>query len=121
MKALAWVIRFALFLVVLVFSIRNTDLVSVKWLPGLEVQTPLVVALLVAFLLGALFAWFSLLPSWLMARRNAAVSARQAEKAERELNQVQAAQNSPAALSNNPPQNTVADSPLLPMGPTHGI
>ena len=105
--------RFVLFLVVLTFSIRNTDLVTVKWLPGLEVQVQLVVALLAALLLGAVFAWVSLLPSWLKAKRNASVATKNMERLERELSQMKA-QNGSVAVVEEP-------MPALPMGPSHGI
>lgn len=113
MKIIAWVVRIALFLVVLTFSIRNTDLITVKWLPGLEVQVQLVVALLAALLLGAVFAWISLLPSWLKAKRGASVATKNAERLERELAQLKA-QAGPVA---------VVEEPILalPIGPSHGI
>jgi uncharacterized integral membrane protein len=52
MRVIAWIIRLALFLVVLGFALRNTEQVTVKFL-GAEWQSPLVFALLVAFILGA--------------------------------------------------------------------
>lgn len=113
MKILAWVVRIALFLVVLTFSIRNTDLVTVKWLPGLEVQVQLVVALLAALLLGAVFAWVSLLPSWLKAKRSASVATKNAERLERELSQFKAQGNLPVPVEE--------PMPILPIGPSHGI
>lgn len=113
MKILAWVVRIALFLVVLTFSIRNTDLVTVKWLPGLEVQVQLVVALLIALLLGAVFAWVSLLPSWLKAKRSASVATKNAERLERELSQFKAQGNLPTPVEE--------PMPILPIGPSHGI
>ncbi|HEX4916794.1 MAG TPA: lipopolysaccharide assembly protein LapA domain-containing protein [Limnobacter sp.] len=116
MKIVAWVVRTALFLVVLTFSIRNTDLVTVKWLPGLEIQVQLVVALLAAFLLGAIFAWLSLLPSWLKAKRASSSSSKQVERLEKEL----------AQLKSATPQQSVVQEPTsalaaLPIGPSHGI
>ncbi|MBU0782437.1 MAG: DUF1049 domain-containing protein [Gammaproteobacteria bacterium] len=113
MKILAWVVRLALFLVVLTFSIRNTDLVTVKWLPGLEVQVQLVVALLTALLLGAVFAWVSLLPSWLKAKRSASVATKNAERLERELTQFKAQGNLPVPVEE--------PTSVLPIGPSHGI
>jgi putative membrane protein len=52
MKYLAWVLKFALFALVLTFAVRNTDLVTVRYYFGSEWQTPLVFALLVAFCAG---------------------------------------------------------------------
>lgn len=113
MKILAWVVRIALFLVVLTFSIRNTDLVTVKWLPGLEVQIQLVVALLVSLLLGAVFAWISLLPSWLKAKRSASVASKNVERLERELAQLKSQGNGVVVVEE--------PVPALPIGPSHGI
>lgn len=113
MKILAWVVRIALFLVVLTFSIRNTDLVTVKWLPGFAVQTQLVVALLVSLLLGAVFAWISLLPSWLMAKRSASVASKNVERLERELAQLKSQSTGVVAVEE--------PVPVLPIGPSHGI
>ncbi|MCR2747728.1 LapA family protein [Limnobacter parvus] len=113
MKILAWVVRIALFLVVLTFSLRNTDLVTVKWLPGLEVQTQLVVALLVSLLIGAVFAWISLLPSWLKAKRIASVASKNVERLERELSQMKS-QGAGVVVVEEP-------VPALPIGPSHGI
>ena len=52
MKYLAWVLKFALFALVLTFAVRNTDLVTVRYYFGGEWQMPLVFALLVAFCAG---------------------------------------------------------------------
>jgi uncharacterized integral membrane protein len=52
MKYLAWVLKLALFVLVLTFAVRNTDLVTVRYTFGGEWQTPLIFALLVAFCLG---------------------------------------------------------------------
>ena len=52
MKYLAWVLKFALFVLVLTFAVRNTDLVTVRYYFGGEWQMPLVFALLVAFCTG---------------------------------------------------------------------
>ncbi len=113
MKIIAWVVRLALFLVVLTFSIRNTDVVTVKWLPGLEVQVQLVVALLAALLLGAIVACLSLLPSWLKAKRGASVATKNAERLERELAQLKAQGAVPVPVEE--------PTPVLPIGPSHGI
>jgi putative membrane protein len=112
LKTIAWAVRIALFLVVLTFSLRNTELVTVKWLPGLEVQIQLVVALLIALLVGAVFAWVCLVPSWLKAKRNASVATKNAERLERELTQIKSQSTTPV---------TEEPLPLLALGPSHGI
>jgi uncharacterized integral membrane protein len=52
MTYLGWIFKFALFVVVLTFAIKNTDVVTVRYFFGGEWQTPLVFALLVAFCVG---------------------------------------------------------------------
>ena len=52
MKYVAWVLKFVLFVLVLAFAVRNTDMVTVRYYFGGEWQTPLVFVLLVAFCEG---------------------------------------------------------------------
>jgi uncharacterized integral membrane protein len=110
LKFLTWLVRIALFLVVLSFAVRNTDAVVVSWLPGLQAELPLVMALLVAFLAGLLMAWLILLPSWLKARRAAAIASKALAKAEKEKPLPPAAQT-----------QSELSSVALSVGPTHGI
>lgn len=109
MKVLIWFLRIALFLVVLSFTVRNTDPVVVRWLPGLQAELPLVLALLFAFLLGLVLAWLVLLPSWLKARRGSSKANKALAKVEKER-----------AVQTSPKQNEIAN-PALTVGPTHGI
>lgn len=111
MKFLTWFVRIALFLIVLSFAVRNTDSVVVRWLPGLQAELPLVIALLLAFFSGLLVAWLILLPSWLKARRGAAVANKALAKAEKDKPSL------PVSKQN---QNEAAEV-ALPVGPTHGI
>ena len=52
MRYVMWVLKLALFVLVLAFAIKNADLVTVRYFPGGEWQAPLVFVLLVAFGLG---------------------------------------------------------------------
>ena len=52
MNYLAWVLKIVLFVQVLAFAVRNTDMVTVRYYFGGEWQTPLVFVLLVAFCAG---------------------------------------------------------------------
>ncbi len=54
MNLLMWIIKIALFLLILSFAIVNTDPVTVRYYLGYQWQTPLVVALLAAACVGAL-------------------------------------------------------------------
>ena len=69
MKALQWVLRCFVFLLVLSFSLRNTQSVHIELLPGYTVQQPLIVILLISLLAGVIMAWVLMLPSWLKARK----------------------------------------------------
>jgi uncharacterized integral membrane protein len=52
MNIMAWVLKFALFVLVLTFAVRNTDPVTVRYYFGGEWQTPLIFVMLVAFCAG---------------------------------------------------------------------
>lgn len=115
MKVLAWCVRIALFLLVVTFSVRNTEIVEVHWLPGLQLQAPLVFVLLMAFLTGALFACLLLLPAWLKAKRAATAANKALARAEKNL---------PTPVPLTPAQAASAQTDrllTLPQGPSHGI
>lgn len=52
MRYLHWVLKLALFVLVLAFAVKNTDPVTVRYYFGGEWQAPLVFVLLVAFCIG---------------------------------------------------------------------
>jgi len=52
MNYLAWVLKFALFVLVLTFAVKNSDLVTVHYYFGEEWQAPLIFVMLVAFCAG---------------------------------------------------------------------
>lgn len=54
MHYLMWIIKAALFLLILSFALVNTDQVTVRYYLGFQWQAPLVLVLLVAVCLGAL-------------------------------------------------------------------
>lgn len=54
MRYLFWILKFALFVLILSFAIKNTDTVTVRYYLGYVWQGPLVLVLLVFFSLGAL-------------------------------------------------------------------
>lgn len=53
MRYLLWLLKFVLFVLILSFAVKNTDMVWVRYYLGYEWQAPLVLALLVFFCLGA--------------------------------------------------------------------
>jgi|SRR5215831_2321529 len=50
---LSWTVRILLFLALLVFAVRNTELVTLRFYLDQQWQVPLVLALLVFFAIGA--------------------------------------------------------------------
>ncbi|HEX6007918.1 MAG TPA: LapA family protein [Burkholderiales bacterium] len=52
MRYFLWILKFALFVVVLSFAVKNTETVTVRYYLGLEWQAPLVLVLLTFFCLG---------------------------------------------------------------------
>lgn len=56
MRYLFWILRLLIFIIVLLFAMKNTDLVDVGLFAGRVIhQVPLIVVMLVAFALGAIF------------------------------------------------------------------
>lgn len=53
MRVLVWIVRFALFLLILGFAIRNAEPVTVQFYLGARWEAPLVFVMLVAFVIGA--------------------------------------------------------------------
>jgi lipopolysaccharide assembly protein A len=72
MTYLGWIFKFALFVLVLIFALRNTDLVTVRYYFGGEWQTPLVFALLVAFCIGVTVGLMATLTQLVRQRREIA-------------------------------------------------
>ena len=95
MQYLMWIIKGALFLLILSFAIVNTDPVTVRYYLGYHWEAPLVVVLLVAVCIGALVGLLSALFQVLRLRRQLAAL-------QRELRAARAG-----------PQ-TAADMPVLP-------
>lgn len=52
MRYVIWVLKLALFLLVLAFAVKNAEPVVVRFYPGGEWQAPLIFVLLVAFCIG---------------------------------------------------------------------
>jgi uncharacterized integral membrane protein len=52
MRYFLWLLKFALFILILSFAVKNTETVSVRYYLGQEWQAPLVLVLLTFFCLG---------------------------------------------------------------------
>ena len=69
MRFVLWTLKLALFLLVLSFAVKNTDIVAVRYYLGYQWQAPLVLVLLAFFCLGVLVGIASSLTHMLRQRR----------------------------------------------------
>ena len=69
MRYVLWLLKFALFALVLTFAVKNTDSVAVRYFLGYEWRAPLIFVLLVAFCAGAAFGVLSTLGQIFRQRR----------------------------------------------------
>jgi len=74
MGFVAWLLRIAVFLLLLSFALKNNDPVTLRYYFGYEWPKTQVVALLVFFALGMLFGVLAMLQPWFRARRELARS-----------------------------------------------
>ena len=58
MRQINFLIIFALCLALVLFSLENTELTSIRVIQGVEVEAPLAIELLLAMWIGAVLAWF---------------------------------------------------------------
>ena len=72
MRILTWASRFALFVVLLAFAVRNTEPVTLRFYFDLAWQAPLVALLLGFFAVGALLGVAAMLGTFLAQRREIA-------------------------------------------------
>jgi uncharacterized integral membrane protein len=70
MRFLLWTFKLALFLLVLSFAIKNTDIVAVRYYLGYQWEAPLVLVLLAFFCLGVLVGIAASLAHMLRQRRD---------------------------------------------------
>ncbi|AHV94241.1 LapA family protein [Bordetella holmesii] len=103
MRYLVWALRLLVFIAVLMFALKNTDPVAVKFYADYVVQdVPLIVVMLVTFVLGAVFGLLLTVPASMRRRR-------EAQRLRRELERLQA-----ATLGQQP---AVAPEAVAPMSP----
>lgn len=85
MRYLVWALRLIVFVVVLMFALKNTGPVAVVFFGDYALQSvPLIVVMLGTFVLGAVFGLLLTVPASIRRRREAA-------KLRRELDRIQAA------------------------------
>jgi uncharacterized integral membrane protein len=71
MRIFIWLVRAALFFILLAFALNNQHEASLKWFFGHEWRTPMVFVVLAAFTLGCVFGVLAMVPSWWQHRRAA--------------------------------------------------
>ncbi len=81
MRIFTWAIRLALFVLLVAFAAKNVEPVRLRFYFDLELQAPLVLVLLAAFALGALFGVAALVGALLRQRREISLLKRPAEPA----------------------------------------
>jgi uncharacterized integral membrane protein len=72
MRIVTWTIRLLVFVLLVAFGAKNVEPVTLRFYFGIELATPLILALFGAFALGALFGVVSLLGRVLRQRREMA-------------------------------------------------
>jgi uncharacterized integral membrane protein len=101
---IAWT---AVFVVVLLFAIKNAEPVTLRFYFGAAWQTPLVLLVLASFAAGAVFGVIACLPA--LARRR-----REVVRLQKELDVRQPAASGPAGPPAGPQRASVPDAPSLP-------
>jgi lipopolysaccharide assembly protein A len=81
MRIVTWTIRLVVFVLLVAFAAKNVEPVALRFYFGLELKAPLVLALLAAFSLGALFGVVALLGTIVRQRREISLLRKPAEPA----------------------------------------
>ncbi|MCK9509151.1 MAG: LapA family protein [Pigmentiphaga sp.] len=89
MRYLVWAVRLLVFVVVLLFALKNTDRVTVSFFADSFVsEVPLIVVMLATFVIGAVFGLLLTIPGVMRRRKELAHARREIAqlKAERQAN-----------------------------------
>lgn len=88
MRYLVWVLRLLVFLVVLLFALKNTDPVQVRFFADYTLSNvPLIIVMLVAFLLGLLLGLLMMVLALMRKKREVAKFKRDAARLEQRLDE----------------------------------
>lgn len=91
MRYLVWILRLVVFVVILMFALKNTGPVNVSFFGDYVVTgVPLIVVMLIMLVLGAVLGWFITLPSLLRHRRDIARLKRDKVQLQEKLDRVAA-------------------------------
>lgn len=107
MRYLIWILRLAIFIVILLFALKNTDPVNVRFFADNVITgVPLIVVMLTVFVLGVLLGWAIAAPAMMRRRREIA-------RLKRDLARIEDAVRHPVVHSQPAAPETVA--PLAPL------
>jgi len=107
MRYLVWILRLVIFVVVLLFALKNTAPVDVRFFADHVISgVPLIVVMLAVFILGAVFGLLIMAPPMMCRRREAA-------RLRRELTCLEEKYRQPAA----PREPAVAPETVAPLAP----
>jgi uncharacterized integral membrane protein len=81
MRIVSWTIRLGVFVLLVAFAAKNVEPVTLRFYFDLELKAPLVLVLLAAFALGALFGVAALLGTLVRQRREISLLRKPAEPA----------------------------------------
>ncbi|MBC7202262.1 MAG: LapA family protein [Pusillimonas sp.] len=105
MRYIVWALRLIIFVVVLLFALKNTNLVDVRFYGDYVVTgVPLIVVMLVAFVAGIVFALLAIVPATVRRRR-------ELKKTQREVQRLQ------ASLAMRDAQGHPDTEPAVPLSP----
>lgn len=106
MRYLVWILRLVVFVVVLMFALKNTGPVDVRFFADhVATGVPLIVVMLVVFVLGVIFGFLVAAPSIMRRRREAARLRRELARLEEKIRQP------------NPQTAAVAPETVAPLAP----
>ena len=71
MRALNWLWRLFLFVVLFAFALKNQHIVDLRWFFGYQWQAPMIFIVLAVFIAGCISGVLAMLPSWWRHRRDA--------------------------------------------------
>lgn len=92
MRYLVWVLRLLVFLVVLLFALKNTDPVQVSFFADYTLSNvPLIIVMLVAFLMGLLLGLLMMILALMRKKRELAKLKRDVARLEQSLNESKSA------------------------------
>ena len=109
MRYLVWVLRLVVFLLVLLFALKNTDPVQVNFFDEYTLNNvPLIIVMLVAFLLGLLLGLLMMVMALMRRKREVA-------KLKRELTRLE--QNQSSAVSQAKAEKSAVQDTAAPLAP----